>query len=67
MEEYEDFGGYVKCKYANLTQFGLVCDYSCTMRPLDKNFKFPCPYDSGTDGKRNGVCYLYKAFEKINK
>ena len=57
--------GYKTCVYANMTEFGLVCDYSISI--LGKNEKYPCPKDSGTDGKRNGICYSYCAFDKDDK
>lgn len=60
----ENFGGYNKCKYADITDFGLVCPYAVSIIPCDTNYKFPCPDDSGTDGKRNGICYGYSAFRK---
>lgn len=47
---------FEKCKYADLTLFGLVCksyeDYwfGCI---------YYCPDYSGTDGKGNKICYSY--------
>lgn len=61
----ETFGGYVKCKYVNKTEFGLCCDYSICFIPNDKDYKFPCPNDSGTDGKRNGICYGFSGFRVV--
>jgi hypothetical protein len=54
--------GYKTCVYANMTKFGLICDYSTGI--LGQNDKYPCPEDSGTNGKRNGICYSYCAFDK---
>lgn len=59
----EILGGYRKCKYGDRTKFGLQCEYLRCMTD-DDNYKFPCPADSGTDGKRNGVCYEYANFTK---
>lgn len=53
--EREFLGGYRKCKYGDCTEFGLSCKYSRAMQYGD-DYKFPCPEDSGTNGKRNGVC-----------
>ena len=46
---------YIKCKYAEITEFGLVCKYSKGI--VLNNKEYPCPQDSGTDKKRNGICY----------
>ena len=59
----EILGGYRKCKYGDCTKFGLRCEYSQCMT-YDDDYKFPCPPDSGTDGKRNGICYEYANFRK---
>lgn len=61
---HETLGGYRKCKYGDHTKFGLTCEYLRSMIHGDKDYKFPCPADSGTDGKRNGVCYEYTNFTK---
>lgn len=62
--QHEILGGYRKCKYGDRTKFGLTCKYLRSMTYGDKDYKFPCPADSGTDGKRNGVCYEYTNFTK---
>lgn len=56
---------YIKCKYANLTEFGLTCKYS--VGPMSKDSEYPCPKDSGTDRNRNGICYSYCKFEKDDR
>lgn len=58
----EELAGYVYCKYAEMTKFGLFCPHSGRIQAIKG--KFPCPDDSGTDGKRNGVCYGFAKFIK---
>lgn len=64
----EELGGYNRCKYGNLSEFGIQCKYlrcKYLRSKIDEdNYKFPCPNDSGTDGMRNGVCYEYANFTK---
>lgn len=61
----EELSGYIECKYAERTKFGLFCEHSRSIIPNDKDYRFPCPDDSGTDGKRNGICYGFAAFKKV--
>ena len=56
---------YKKCKYANLTDFGYVCEHSTGL--VLKNEEYSCPKDSGTDRNRNGICYLFCMFDKDDK
>lgn len=53
---------YEECKYADRTKFGLICDYSTGH--ILKNEEYSCPKDSGTDRKRNGICYSFCMFDK---
>lgn len=44
------------CKYAHIlgSSYSVECIYRNNKTPI-----INCPYDSGTDGKRNNKCYEY--------
>lgn len=63
--DYNPTSYYEFCKYAKFINGNntLTCDYQNIENPIVRQ-NFPCPKDSGTNHKCNGVCYSYRMFGK---